>query len=338
MQDGQDGQDGQDTRSLVIAVLTYRRNEDILALAPELVAQADSAGMADATVLVVDNDPDGGARDAVLGLGLPAVRYVHEAQPGIAHARNRALEESADADLLVFIDDDERPEPGWLEALLRCHRGTTPVAVAGVVLPAAELIGDPWIDAGRFFVRQRHTTGATLPAASTANLLLDLRQVRELGDPRFDVRFGTTGGSDTLFTRTLVRRGGRIVWCDEAVVVDHIRTARLTRQWVLQRAFRSGNSWSRTEADLAQGVVESVLVRGRLVGVGLARILVGTLRAGLGRATGSLRHQARGSRTAARGAGMAVGALGGVYEEYRRTADKTARTSTEKVAARNTRA
>ena len=315
--------------ALVLAVLTYRRNEDIVALAPELVAQAAAAGVPEATVLVVDNDPDGGAREAVLGLGLPTVRYVHEVQPGIAHARSRALEEAADADLLVFIDDDERPEPGWLAALLRCHRETGALGVAGVVLPAAELIGDPWIDAGGFFVRQRHVTGATLPAASTANLLLDLRQVRALGgDLRFDVRFGTTGGSDTLFTRTLVKRGGRIVWCDEAVVVDHIRTARLTRQWVLQRAFRSGNSWSRTESELAGGLLPGLALRGRLLGVGLARVAVGSVRAAFGRVTGSLRHQARGSRTAARGAGMAVGALGGVYEEYRRTAVKVGEVAT----------
>jgi succinoglycan biosynthesis protein ExoM len=60
------------------------------------------------------------------------------------------------------------------------------------------------------------------------------------------------------------------------------------------------------------------LVRLRLTFVGVARIVLGTTRSGFGLVTRSLRHQARGSRTAARGTGMALGAWGRVYVEYRR--------------------
>lgn len=308
---------------LVVAVLTYKRTEDILELVPMLVAQAATVAAA-VRVLVVDNDPDGGAREPVealvAGRSLPGVRYVHEPRPGIAHGRNRALDESVDADLLVFVDDDERPEDGWLSALVDCQRSTGAAAVAGAVVPAHELVADPWIEAGGFFVRQRHPSGSPLPAASTANLLLDLRQLRALGDLRFDVRFGTTGGSDTLFTRQLVQRGGRIVWCDEAVVVDYIRSARVTRDWVLQRAYRSGNSWSRCEVEITEGSAARLRVRGRLLLVGLARVVAGVLRLVLGQVSRSLRHQARGRRTVSRGLGMAAGAAGRVYgdAEYRR--------------------
>ena len=111
---------------------------------------------------------------------------------------------------------------------------------------------DPWIAAGGFFVRQRHRTGTEQGAASTANLLIDLEELQRLGGIRFDEEFGLTGGSDTMFTRTITGRGGRIVWCDEAVVTDHVRTERVTRQWVLQRHFRSGNSWSRISVRLAK--------------------------------------------------------------------------------------
>ena len=303
--------------SVVIAVLTYKRADDLPVLLPLLVEQAASVPE-DVSVLVVDNDPAGSAEQTVRGLGLAEVRYVVEPTPGIAAARNRALDEASEAHLMVFIDDDERPAPTWLAALLACYRRDRPAAVAGAVVPDLGLIDDPWILAGGFFVRQRHATGTELQTASTANLLLDLDQVRALGNVRFDERFGLSGGSDTLFTRTLTRNGGRLVWCDEASVTDHIRVQRLTRRWVLQRHFRSGNSWSRTCLDLEITAWGRLRTRIALTVQGLGRVVAGSLRTALGVARRSLRDQAKGSRTAARGTGMTVGAWGGVYVEYHR--------------------
>src|SRR3569833_825900 len=42
------------------------------------------------------------------------LRIVTELSQGIVPARNRAIEESLDSDVLVFIDDDELPLPGLL--------------------------------------------------------------------------------------------------------------------------------------------------------------------------------------------------------------------------------
>src|SRR5689334_13154573 len=107
---------------VTIAVLTYRRPDDLAAILPMLVEQALRAPIP-ARVLVIDNDPGGGARahlETLIAGGQP-IRYVHEPEPGIAAARNRAIDETLDADLLVFIDDDERPVDGWLQALLDTH-------------------------------------------------------------------------------------------------------------------------------------------------------------------------------------------------------------------------
>ena len=313
-----------DPGHLVVAVLTYRRPDDLTDLLPMLLDEAESVG-ADAQVLVVDNDPEASAQDAVAEVrrrdaerSERRLRYVVEPTVGIAAARNRALAEAEGARLLVFIDDDERPVPGWLTALVRCHAEHDATAVAGAVVPDVGRIEDPWIRDGGFFVRQRHRTGDLQPAASTANLLIDLQRVEALGGISFDPGLGLTGGSDTLYTREIVARGGRIVWCDDAVVTDHIRSARLSRSWVLQRHFRAGNGWSRIEVRLAKGPVRRLAVRLRMTGVGSARVVVGGLRATYGRLRGSYRHRARGSRTVARGVGMVSGAWGLRYVEYRR--------------------
>lgn len=303
--------------TVTIAVLTYRRPDDLAELLPLLVALAASAAYR-VGVTIVDNDPDAGAAAFVQDwAGRGPVRYVHEPRPGIAAARNRALDEASDAELLVFIDDDERPGPDWLADLLRVREREGCAAVVGPVVSRYAVEPDPWIAAGEFFRRRRLPTGTDVDVAATNNLLLDLGRVRAHG-LRFDERFGLIGGEDTLFTRSLVAAGERLVWCDEAVVTDVVPPARLTRSWVLRRAFSSGNTAALVEAELHPGW-SGLRRRARRVGDGLVRAAGGGARAALGTVLASPAHQARGCRTAARGAGMISGAAGYRYGEYRRT-------------------
>jgi Glycosyl transferase family 2 len=310
---------GASTATVTVAVLTYRRADDLAAALPLVLAQAGELDPP-AGVLVVDNDPDSGARELVTSLAgrqsTAAVRYVHEPTPGIAAARNRALDEVS-SDLLVFIDDDERPVPGWLRSLVDTYLATRPAGVVGPVVSQFADEPDPWIVAGRFFERRRLPTGVSVQVAATNNLLLDQAQLRERG-LRFDERFGLIGGSDGLLTRQLTCRGGRLVWCAEALVIDMVPRERLTRRWVLRRAFRMGNSASLVEVQLADSTHGRLRVRTRQIGQGLARLAGGLVRMSLGALTGSMRRRACGARNCARGAGLVSGALGHAFAEYRR--------------------
>jgi succinoglycan biosynthesis protein ExoM len=313
--------------TVTVAVATYRRVDELRALLSLLVEQAREAVTVgwDAEVLVVDNDPAESARPvldeflrASAGTGLTVgIRYVAEAEPGIASARNRALDEAGGSRLLVFIDDDERPHSGWLLRLLDARASTGAAAVAGAVVSEFDGPLDPWVRAGDFFRRRRPPTGTVITVAATNNLLLDLAVVRRLG-LRFDKAFGLTGGSDTLFTRQLTAAGGLMVWCDEAVVTDLVPAARMTPEWVLRRAFRSGNSASRVEMTLAASWWGRMLVRWNAARRGLPRSLGGAAQWAVGRICGRARLQAKGLRTAARGCGMLAGAFGVAYAEYRR--------------------
>jgi succinoglycan biosynthesis protein ExoM len=303
--------------ALVIAVLTYRRPDDLATALPLLIRQAEAAPL-QASVLVVDNDPDAGARRQVQDFGSAMVTYVHEPRPGIAAARSRALAEAQvqDASLLVFIDDDEVPSEDWLASLLKLQGETGATAVVGPVISEYAATPDPWIIAGEFFRRRRLPTGTALTVAATNNLLLDLGQVRALGLD-FNQAFGLMGGEDTLFTRQLVQRGGTMVWCDEALVVDRVPASRLTRSWVLRRAYSSGNSWSRVALELAGSGRTGLGLRARLLGSGAARVAGGAAKAAVGTLSRSPGRQAKGLRTLARGAGMTAGAVGARYSEYR---------------------
>ncbi len=313
---------------VVVAVLTYRRPRDLVEVLPPLLDQAGRLGRP-ARVLVVDNDP--GASAAALVAAHAGAGYVHEPVPGIAAARNRALDHAAGigARLLVFIDDDERPAPGWLRALVGTWEATGAGAVVGPVVSRFDVEPSPWVAAGRFFERRRPATGTPLAVAATNNIALDLAVLQARG-LRFDERFGLSGGSDTLFSRQLHASGATMVWCDEALVLDVVPAARTTARWVLARALRSGNSWARTSLVLAAarerpGLALAVaqaglLVRGgaRSLG-GAARLVLGVvLAAGPAGSTDATALQARGARTLARGLGMLGGAAGWTYREYRR--------------------
>ena len=331
-------------------MLTYRRNDYLAQVIPELLAQADDVSDAQTTasVLIVDNDPQAGARavveaaraalageqpeaaepsgsaDSDAAAATSRLVYVHEPEPGIVAGRNRALSQAHGSDALIFIDDDEIPSPGWLKALVITWRDQGCAAVTGPTPPTFEVDPSPWVTASGAFDSWEAADGAQVRSADTGNLLLDLAVVEGLG-LRFDPRYGLTGGEDSLFTRQLTRAGGVIRFAAGAVVTKRVPAARARRAWVLERSLRSGSSWARVRIDTAgpaDGGASGRLARLRLrLGYGakgLAKAGVDGVRAGVARIRGDVSAQARYEVSSRGGLGMVVGALGGHVREYGR--------------------
>lgn len=297
-------------------MLTYRRPECLVRMLPLLTRQAQQVEPA-AEVLVVDNDPAGGAADEVGRWAASGVRYAHQPVPGISAARNQALEESTGYDALVFIDDDDLPGEGWLHELVGGWRRWECDAVTGPVTAQLGAVVDPWLLASGEFDSKHRTTGQRVDGAATNNLLLDLAAVRR-HQLRFDERLGLVGGEDALFTRSLTARGGRILWCEEAQVIAPVPPERLNRRWVLRRNFRAGGSWSQMEIALAPSAAARTRIRLTLVGRSLVHLGSNGLMLTAGTALGRLPWRARGARNVASRLGQLLGVGGYVYTEYRR--------------------
>ena len=300
---------------VVVGVATFRRPAALARLLPELVAQL-AAYEGRGSVVVVDNDPQGGAADQVAGWADQGVRYVHEPRPGIAAARNRALASAGRAALLLFVDDDGLPTPGWLDRMVAAWGRWHPAAVSGPAVPRFEQgEPDPWVAGSGVFGADLRPTGTRVGGASTANLLLDLAWLRAHG-LRFDEAFGLTGGSDTMLTHALVAAGGEIRWCDEAEVLDFHSVDRMTRAWVRRRSYRTGNDWSRAALALRSpgprpaGGTSRRVARGAVRG---ATGLTNQVRGALGRDVG---RRARGACQVSTALGVVGGALGVVSVEY----------------------
>jgi len=278
----------------------------------------DASERIDASILVVDNDPAESARPVTAAHA--GVRYVAEHNAGIAAARQRALDETPEGQLLLFLDDDVIPSGQWLDPIVAVQTQFSATVVAGYVRYTFPEGTDPWIVKGGFLRRVVRPTGTLLPAAAAGNMLVDVSAVRRLG-VTFDHTLGLSGGEDTLFTRQLVRAGGSIVWCQESVVDDLVPVERTTHAFCRARARAHGSTTllvalrMAPPSELARFAVRlQCLIGGLLrVGLGFANHLTGRLRSDVAR-------DANGIRIAERGWGMACAALGLTLAEYRRSA------------------
>ncbi|MDP1681764.1 MAG: glycosyltransferase, partial [Burkholderiales bacterium] len=104
---------------LTYAFCTYNRAERLPTLVAAMRAQQCAVPF---EILAVDNNSSDSTQIVLQRLasepGVP-MRIVLEKTQGIVPARNRAIEESLGSDILVFVDDDELPHLGLLDAA--CH-------------------------------------------------------------------------------------------------------------------------------------------------------------------------------------------------------------------------
>ncbi len=266
-------------------------------------------------VIVVDNDPICSAREFCQQLTANfkwSLKYLSEPQRGISYVRNQAVAAVAtDADFVLFIDDDEVPEPAWLEELLTVQSAYNADVVAGPSLPFFPAADVPtWVIKGKFFEAPRYPTGHLLKFTSTNNVLLRARIFREM-DQIFDERFALTGGEDTHFFMRVYRAGYKLVWADLAVVYEWVPKSRTNIKWILQRGYRCHSTYGLCEKELEP--LTKVLVRRISTGSGRIAIGIITLLPSilLGRAL-----FVHALLQICRGAGMFSGLMGRSYQEY----------------------
>jgi len=208
--------------TIAVCVITYQRPEGLRCLLEGLAGLTfGKIGSPDLRIVVVDNDAAGSARALCekMALSFPwPLTYRVEPRRGIPFARNASVDAAGDADFLVFVDDDEVPEPDWMEELLHVQRATGADVVAGPALPYFDGAVPDWVVTSKFFERARFATGtAVAPAFVATNNVLVRRGVLEevaQGGQVFDERYAMSGGSDTHLYMRGHRAGDRMVWAD----------------------------------------------------------------------------------------------------------------------------
>ncbi len=305
---------------VTVAITTKRRPKELASLLESLSVQEIPAELT-FEVVVVDNDGDGSAR-AVAMVGqrgaISQIRYIVEPIPGIAAARNRALQ-MARGDALAFIDDDEYTSPTWLREHARCMVTFGADLVFGPVIPAFDPGVAEWVIRSGVFERRRLRTGQAVDLRDmrSGNVIMSLTWLGRVAPGlSFDRRLGLTGGEDTLFFATARDRQARSVWCDEARAWERVPVARAAARYLIQRWFQLGIS-SCMIARIREGLPGQV----REIGKGLLLMPVGFI-LGTIQLPFSRRLAASWYKKAVCGIGKVAGGLGHQFQLYSRPAEE----------------
>lgn len=302
---------------VAICVPTYQRPFGLERLLRALGAQEFEGEPPCVSVVVVDNDPEGSAREvceqAAHWLDCP-LRYVIEKRRSLPRVRNAALEIAMGfADFVVFTDDDMEPSPRWIAELLRVQARFQAEVVAGPCVPRFLEPAPAWVVEGGFHERMRRPSGAPVNYAATGNALILCRTLHAM-DRLFDENLGLQGAEDSEFFRRVGRAGHRMVWADEALVYECIPPSRTSVRWLVQRAYRIANARAGVELRRLQD-------RNRIRALfgGIRCLAKGGVQLGLALATGrGPVERVRALLLLASGAGCLSGAFGLRYQAYRR--------------------
>lgn len=228
-----------------ICMATFRRNERLRAVLED-IARLDH--LPD-QVVIVDNDPAGGARAVVeqfRASGTPfQVDYDVQPEPNIAITRNRTVQ-LASGDWIAFIDDDERAPREWLRELLGAAATFQADGVLAPVEPRVPPEAPAWIRKGRFYDFPHQPEGAEVPlnCMRFGNVLLRANRLKAEAGP-FDPRYGLMAGEDTDLLMRLARKGAKIVWTERAPVFEPVEAKRLSLRYLLMRALSGGQGFAR---------------------------------------------------------------------------------------------
>lgn len=253
-----------------IAIPTFRRAAELRHLLETLARLVQRP---DVMVLVADNDGEDAGGAAVVealqrnGYPLP-LTLLPVPEQGLCAVRN-AICEAAMADpamrFIAMIDDDEWPQPGWLDALLACQSQVGADVVAGPVDFHFTATPPRWAQQTLVFRPEQRAWGATGMLWASNNLLVNRRALEMIAQPWFDARFNRSGGEDLDFLTRLREAGARFAWAPNARVSEWVPPERARLSWVLKRMWRIG-------------FTETLARRKRRPGrVGQVRLLVRTL-------------------------------------------------------------
>jgi len=177
-------------------------------------------------------------------------RVVREEELGVANARNRAVTESR-GEYVLFLDDDETPDPDWLGAMERHIDRYAPDAIGGPYRVIFEGAPRPaWLqdDLLGFLGALDHGPQAmplTNPATQiyTGNAAFSKLALAKHGlfDPTLGRRGNNrAGGEDTEMYRRLLAAGCNLRWAPDAVIYHRIRAEKLSRRFFLDLHYEQG--------------------------------------------------------------------------------------------------
>ncbi len=183
---------------------------------------------------------------------------LQEPQPGKSRAVNRALD-LVDDGLVVFVDDDIVPEPGWLRQYERAAvRQPDHALFAGRIQPLWEVEPPAWLlewpDLDACYGIHVERPEGPCPSYLLYGGNMAIR-AEAIGAHRFDESYGPfrvaqfAMGGETEFVARLAAEGRHAWFCRKAVARHAIPARHMEMDWLLNRAANFGRGQYRVGAD-----------------------------------------------------------------------------------------
>ncbi len=211
---------------LTVAVAS-RQRRDSLRRVLEALARQDYPRDRFEAVVVLDGSTDGSAEMA-RSLELPyPLRVVTQPQSGLAATRNRGAREAGEDDVVVFLDDDIDPQPGFLAAHAEAHREASEEIVALGYYPPAR-IPDPSLWALRIrawwedHFRRKAEPGHQWTYVDLVDGNSSMRRATLLDAGGYDERFRGGRRQDWELGIRLLERGTRFEYHPNALGVHRL--------------------------------------------------------------------------------------------------------------------
>lgn len=269
---------------LTYAFCTYNRSHRLPELVKALAAQRCPGEL---ELLAVDNNSSDDTTIVLERLAKQSpvhLRLVRENAQGIVHARNRAIAEALDRDVLIFIDDDELPDPGLSAAVCDAIGREGAHCVGGrIAIDYAPFVRPGWMNAelegflGRIdYGNQPLWVENDKHPLWSGNIAYDMTLFRNDPALRFDIRYnrageGIGGGEDAMMFRELLNRKLRIRYRPDMSIRHLVDPWKLRRKYFLELHFRAGVRFGQHRLEQVGGEMLGIppwLVRQLLVHTG----------------------------------------------------------------------
>lgn len=266
--------------SIAVYVCTHQRNEPLRRMLTSLSVAAERVQPeVEIAVVVIDDNPDGRAKEVVEGFEggfLRGLHYRHSGAQNISVARNLGLEATIPlAEWVAMTDDDQVVVPEWFEAMLDLQRRTGADAITGPVHNRYSAQAASWLTDQPFdeiMVAPMQPDGTRVDVCSTGNSMLRSSFLRNHPEIRFRKDLGVVGGEDMVFYRAATTAGLDARFSTEAVCHTEMPPERERYRYTLHSCYWLGNSIYLTNIESGEASKSRLVLRaGKQLVAGLIR-------------------------------------------------------------------
>jgi glycosyltransferase involved in cell wall biosynthesis len=206
-----------------VVIPTYQRSASVERVLRSLAAQTLPQDQYE-VIVAIDGSTDG-TRKMVENFQAPyALLALWQPNRGRAAARNSAIR-SASGRLIVMLDDDMEPDPGFLSAHLQAHSANSAKGVLGAVPILLDATSSPLVQyIGKKF--NRHLDHLTQPGTQlhlrdfyAGNFSIPREVLFKVG--LFDESFKRYGNEDLELFLRLAEHGISVIYSAEALAYQH---------------------------------------------------------------------------------------------------------------------